>query len=119
MSNLVTKTGDYGVRKNILIGQESYYIALPCVVKGSANAVVKAGEPLVGDITKRDAGFTAGTADAVGINLHEVKLDADGKGNGTIVLAGCVDLLKLDEAVRTNVKTAALEKIIAVEGSAY
>ena len=117
---MVQKVDEYNVRKNILIGQESYYIALPCIVKGSANAVIKAGEPLVGDIEKRDAGFTAGTSSSVGINLHDVKLDADGNGNGTIVLAGCVDLLKLDDSVKTNIGTAKanLNKIIFVEGSA-
>ena len=118
MSNLVTKVGEYGVRKTILIGQDSYSITLPCIVKGTANTVVKAGEPLVGDIEKRNAGFTAGTSGAVGLNLHDVKLDADGNGNGTIVLAGCVDLLKLDATVKAHVKTAAVANIIAVEGSA-
>ena len=117
---MVEKVGTYGVRKTILIGQESYYIALPCVVKGTANSVVKAGEPLAGNISKRDAGFTASTSGAVGINLHEVKLDDKGNGNGTIVLAGCVDKLKLESDVVSNVETAAdsLPRIIFVEGSA-
>ena len=35
----------YGVRKTIMIGQDSFYIALPVKVSGSANAVIKAGEP--------------------------------------------------------------------------
>lgn len=117
---MVEKTGTYGVRKNILIGQESYYIALPCRVSGSAGSVIKAGEPLTGDISKRDTAFTASTSDAVGINLHDVKLDAQGNGNATIVLAGCVDKLKLEAGVKTNVEAAAadLERIIFVEGSA-
>lgn len=110
----------YVNRKTIMIGQDSYYIALPIVVSGSANTVIKAGEPLTGNIEKRDTAFTASTTGAVGINLHDVKLDANGKGNATLVIAGCVDLLKLDSAVKTNVDTAKddLTRIIFVEGSA-
>lgn len=119
MSNLVTKVGEYGTRKTILIGQESYYVALPCIVKGEANSVIKAGEPLIGDITKRDTGFEAGTSNAVGINLHDVKLDDAGKANGTIVFAGCVDLLKVDSTVAAHIKAAAINNIIAVEGSRF
>ncbi len=107
-------------RKTIMIGQDSYYIALPVVVSGSANTTIKAGEPLTGNIEKRDTAFTASTSSAVGINLHDVKLDGNGKGNATLVIAGCVDLLKLDDSVKANVQTAKsdLAKIIFVEGSA-
>jgi hypothetical protein len=117
---MVEKIGTYNTRKTIVIGQESYYIALPARFTGSANAVIKAGEPVTGDIENRDAGFSASTSNAVGIALHEVKLDADGKGNGTILLAGCVDLLKLDSTVASHVASAKsdLDKIIFVKGSA-
>lgn len=117
---MVEKVAEYGNRKTILIGQESFYIALPCVLSGSANGVIKAGEPLTGDITDRDTGFTASTSNAVGVNLHEVKLNASGKGNGTIVLAGCIDELKLDSTVAGHLETAAsdLKNIIVVKGSA-
>lgn len=117
---MVEQTGTYGVRKNILIGQESYYIALPAVVSGSANGVIKAGQPLAGDITKRDTAFTATSDAAVGICLHDVKLDAQGKGNATLVLAGCVDLLKLEAGVVTAIEAASgLDRIIFVEGSNF
>ena len=110
----------YVNRKTIMIGQDSYYIALPIVVSGSANGTIKAGEPLTGNIEKRDTAFTASTSSAVGINLHDVKLDANGKGNATLVIAGCVDLLKLADSVKANVQTAKsdLPRIIFVEGSA-
>lgn len=116
MINKVT----YVNRKTIMIGQDSYYIALPIVVSGTSNAVIKAGEPLTGDIEKRDTAFTASTSGAVGISLHDVELDANGKGNGTLVIAGCVDLLKLDSSVKSNIATAKedLNRIIFVEGSA-
>lgn len=121
MANLVKSTS-YSTPKNILIGQESYYIALPIVVSGSANATLKAGSALTGDITDRDTAFTVTSSSNVkGILLHDVVLDSDGKGNGTLVLAGCIDLLKLDSAIRsaiTSTIVGALPRIIFVKGSA-
>ena len=122
MANLVKKVGNYGTPKNILIGQESYYIALPIVVSGSANATLKAGSALTGDITARNTAFSVTTTNNVkGILLHDVVLDADGKGNGTLVLAGCIDMLKLDSAIQsalTSTIQSALPRIIFVKGSA-
>lgn len=117
---MVEKVNTYGMRKTIMIGQESYYIALSCRVSGTANSVIKAGQPLVGDIEKRDTAFTAGTSGAVGVNLHDIKLDNNGKGNATLVIAGCIDLLKLDSDVKNAVASAKadLPRIIFVEGSA-
>lgn len=122
MANLVKHSGSYSTPKNILIGQESYYIALPVVVSGSANATLKAGSALTGDITARDTAFSVTTTNNVkGILLHDVVLDADGKGNGTLVLAGCIDMLKLDSAIQsalTSTIQTALPRIIFVKGSA-
>ena len=120
MANMV-KSFDYGKnQKQILIGQDSYYIGLPIVLSGSANATIYAGQPLTGDIENRGTAFTASTSSAKGILLHDVVLDADGKGNGTLVLAGCVDLLKLEDDVVTAIGTAKsdLPRIIFVKGSA-
>lgn len=109
----------YGNRKTILIGQDSFYIALPIKVSGSANATVKAGEPLTGNVaTRLTTEFTAGTADAVGLLLHEVKLDKNGKGNGTLVVAGCIDKLKLESDVLAKVESVDIPNIIITEGSA-
>lgn len=122
MANLVKHSGSYSTPKNVLIGQESYYIALPIVLSGSANATLKAGSALTGDITDRDTAFTVTTAnDVKGILLHDVVLDADGKGNGTLVLAGCIDLLKLDSDIQSAITSTivnALPRIIFVKGSA-
>jgi hypothetical protein len=112
------KIGEFGTRKTIMIGQDSYYLALPVVVSGSANATIKAGQPLVGNILKRDTAYTAGTSGAVGMNLHDVKLDADGKGNATLVIRGCVDTLKLDSDMVTALTSANIAGIVLVEGSA-
>lgn len=111
----------FGNRKTILIGQDSFHIALPIMLSGTANTTIKAGEPLSGNLSKRlSTEFTASTTGAVGLLLHDVKLDAKGKGNGTIVAAGCIDKLKLDEDVVTKVETAksSLTNIIITEGSA-
>lgn len=115
---MVEKVGEYGVRKTILIGQETYYEALPVKLSGSANAVVKAGEPIIGDLKDRSTAFTVGTTNAVGINLHEVKLDANGNGNATCVFRGAVDVKKIDSTVATHIVTAAIPGIDLVEGSA-
>ena len=109
----------YMTRKTILIGQDSFYIALPIKVSGSANTTVKAGEPLTGNVaTRLTTEFTAGTEGAVGLLLHDVVLDASGKGNGTIVLAGCIDKLKLASDVLAKVESAKIANIIITEGSA-
>ena len=106
-------------QKQILIGQDSYFISLPIRVSGTAGQTILAGQPLSGDIKNRDAEFAAGS-EAVGILLHDVVLDTDGKGNGTIVLAGCVDLLKLEESIQGAIEGATgLDRIIFVKGSAY
>lgn len=112
------KKETYGNRKFILVGQDSYYIALPVKLSGSANATIKAGQPLVGNLaTRLSTEFTAGTSGAVGISLHDEVLDANGKGNGTILVAGCVDKLKLDSAMVTAIGSASLSNIILTEGS--
>lgn len=115
------ETTVYGNRKTILIGQDSFHIALPVMLSGDANATIKAGEVLKGDLEKRiSTAFTVGTDNPTGLLLHEVKLDKDGKGNGTIVVAGCIDKLKLDSEVVANIETAKdnLPNIIITEGSA-
>ena len=117
---MITKT-TYGNRKTILIGQDSYSITLHVKLSGTANATIKAGEPLKGDLkTRLSTEFTANTTGAVGLLLHDVTLDEKGKGNGTILVAGCVDKLKLDSTVATNIETAkaTLTNIIVTEGSA-
>lgn len=120
MANLVKHSGSYSTPKNILIGQESYYIALPVVVSGSANATLKAGSALTGDITDRDTAFEVSAENVKGILLHDVVLDSDGNGNGTLVLAGCIDLLKLDAEIQASISAVSsqIPRIILVKGSA-
>lgn len=137
MANLVAKES-YGVDKHILIANDSYLVSLPAQVTNTGltagddgKKILKAGTPLAGDITKRDTAFkkatttkgssgASDTSDATAILLHDVDV-TDGANNATIVLAGCVDLLKLDTATKALIDTAtkrALSRIIFVEGSA-
>ena len=109
----------YGNRKTILISQDSYHVALPVKLTGDANAVLKAGQPLVGSLASRlSTEFTAGTSSSTGVLLHEVKLDSNGKGNGTIVIVGCIDKLKVDSSIATAITSANIDGIKLVEGSA-
>ena len=124
-NKVVTQT--YGApEKHILIANDSYMVTLPAIIKAtgvSAGAdgkkIVKAGTPVYGDIEKRDSGFAISGDTAAGVVMHDVDVTA-GDENGTLVIAGCVDLLKLDDSVKTAVASAKanLPRIIFVEGSA-
>lgn len=128
---LVNKT-EYGIRKDIVIGVESYYIALPAQVTNTGisadsegKKILRAGTPVSGDITKRDTAFvkastSGGASNATAIVLHDVDV-TEGANNATIVLAACIDTLKLDtdtKALITSEVKTALPRIIFVEGSA-
>ena len=127
MANKITSTTYGAPEKHILIANDSYMVTLPAIIKATGveagsdgKKVVKAGTPLYGDIEKRDSGFAiSGAGNPVCVLMHDVDVTA-GDENGTIVLAGCVDLLKLDASVRTAVASvkANLPRIIFVEGSA-
>lgn len=130
MANKVVTTTYSGPDKHILIGNDSYMLTLGAIIKATGvsagtdgRKIVKAGTPLYGDIEKRDTGFTIAGAEGaspVCVLLHDVDVTA-GDENGTIVIAGCVDLLKLETSVKTALTSsvkAALSRIIFVEGSA-
>lgn len=129
MANKVVNTTLGAPEKHILIANESYMVTLGGIIKNTGvsagtdgRKVVKAGTPLYGDIEKRDTGFTIAGAEGakpVCVLLHDVDVTA-GDENGTIVIAGCVDLLKLETSVRTAIASvkADLPRIIFVEGSA-
>ncbi len=128
MANKIVKETYGAPEKHILIANDSYMVTLPGIIKATGvsagtdgRKVVKAGTPVYGDIEKRDTGFTvsAESGNPVAVVMHDVDVTA-GDENGTIVIAGCVDLLKLDADVRTAVASAKanLPRIIFVEGSA-
>lgn len=126
MANMV-KSESYGVEKHILIANNSYMATLGArisdagVTAANGKKIVKAGTPLYGNIEKRDTAFTvSGEGSVSAILLHDVDV-TEGASNGTLVLAGVVDLLKLESDVKTKITSAvktALPRIIFVEGSA-
>lgn len=130
MANKIIKETFNAPEKHILIANDSYMVTLPGIIKATGvtagtdgKKIVKAGTPVYGDIEKRDTGFTiSGSqgANPVAVVMHDVDVTA-GDENGTIVLAGVVDLLKLETSVQTALTSAikaALPRIIFVEGSA-
>lgn len=132
MANKVVKETFGAPEKHILIANNSYMVTLGAQVTNTGvtadadgKKILRAGTPLAGDITKRGTAFvkattTEGVSNATAVLLHDVDVTA-GAENGTIILAGCVDLLKLDTATKalvTSAVTTALPRIIFVEGSA-
>jgi len=132
MANKVVKETFGAPEKHILIANNSYMVTLGAQVTNTGitadadgKKILRAGTPLAGDITKRGTAFvkattTEGVSNATAVLMHDVDVTA-GAENGTIVLAGCVDLLKLDTATKALVTSAvvsALPRIIFVEGSA-
>lgn len=118
----------YGVEKHILIANNSYMVTLPAQVTNTGvdvdsdgKKILRAGTPVTGNIEKRGTAFTKTNGNtAKAILLHDVDV-TNGASNATIVLAGVVDLLKIDSTtaalITSDVKTA-LPRIIFVEGSA-
>lgn len=114
MANLV-KTETYGApQKQILLADELAFrigaiIGDTGVTATNGRKVVKAGTPLKGDLLERNTAFVVSSADANVVLLHDVDV-TDGQANGTIVVGGYIDLLKLDDDVQAliteEVKTA-------------
>ena len=119
------KSQSYGNRKEILIAPELAF-SIGCVVSGAeieavnGRKILKAGTPVGGAdvLTNRQAVLSKNTEAPVGIVLHDVDV-TDGDENATLVLKGQVDLLKLDEDVKTLVNTAKakLTDIIFMNGN--
>ena len=128
MANKVVKTTLGAPEKHILMANDSYLVTLGAQVTNTGvdadsngRKILRAGTPLAGDIEKRDTAFTKTNGNtARAILLHDVDVTA-GAENATIIIAGCVDLLKIDattkELITSNVK-GAVPNIIFVEGSA-
>lgn len=71
--------------------------------------VVRAGTPLTGDLTARETAFTAANADGsdvVGILLHDVIVTDTKNGNGTLLLAGMVNVDRIDSTTAAKLNAA-------------
>lgn len=116
----------YGADKNILIAPELAF-TIGCVV-GNAGVdaneqgkkIIKAGTP-VGNATnvlKNRQTVLTTEGNAQGVVLHDIDVTS-GNANATLVVAGYVDLLKLDADVVEKVETAeaTLTKITFMKGA--
>lgn len=113
-TGITTKEGM--TRKTILVDEKNS-TAFSCKISNTgvdadANGkkIVKAGTPVVGDLTLRDTPFTVATGDdATGIILHDVDVTA-GVANSQVVVFGFIDISKLESDVVTkltvNIKKA-------------
>lgn len=118
----------YGADKNILIAPELAF-TIGCIVSDTGAGVVatddgrkiiKAGTPVGGATNVLENRQTVLETDgtAQGVILHDVDV-TEGNNNATLVVAGYVDLLKLEDSVLALVETAKgnLPKITFMKGA--
>lgn len=125
MSNLIKQT-NYGVAKDILIAPELMF-SIPVQVTNtgvSANdngrKIIKAGTPVGGDtnvlLNRNTVLAVANGATAQGIVLHDVDV-TEGQENATMLVAGYVDINKIDTDARPSADAqTALTKITFMKG---
>ena len=131
MARNMVETQEYGApQKQILIADELAFTIGAKILnvwtsEKNGKKIVKAGTPLGGNLLKRDAGFDVAmfsgddnSSNAVAVLLHDVDV-TDGAANGTIVIGGYIDILKLEDEVQTQLKShaKALTHIVLLEGS--
>lgn len=116
-------TISYEGDKFILIAPENA-TTLPCRIGGTAGSTIKAGTPLAGDLLARNTAFTESTAQTtpVAVLLHDVTIPTGETAvNGTIIIEGTVDVLKLDSVtaakITATVATALAGRIYFVKGA--
>lgn len=121
------KSKDYANEKQILIAPELAF-TIGCLVGNTGvdadengKKIIKAGTPVGGTtsvLTNRQTVLTKGASNAQGVVLHDVDV-TDGDGRATLVVAGYVDIYKLDADVVSIVSdaTATLTKITFLNGS--
>lgn len=107
--------------KYILIAPENA-TTLPCRIGGTAGSTIKAGTPLKGDLLNRDTAFVAEATAPNCVLLHDVTIPTGATAeNGTIIIEGTVDVLKLDSVtsalITSTVVTALDGKIYFVKGA--
>ena len=120
MANLVKKQSFGGPDKQILIAEDSFKVTLGAVIAATGavtvgdKKIIKAGTPVKGDLKDRNTAFAKEAATPNAIVLHDVDV-TNGENNGTIVVAGAIDLNRLDadvaELITSQVETA-LSKIV-------
>lgn len=123
MANMIKKQEFGGPNKQILIAEDSYKVTLGAVISDTGaeevdgKKILRAGTPVKGDLKARTTAFTKEANAPTAVLLHDVDV-TNGKANGTIVVAGVVDLNRLDAttaALITETVETALPKIIFIK----
>ena len=102
----VIKTVASNITQILFNTQNFISVSIVCGDTGiTANAdgkkVIPAGTPMKGSIQARGTAFTKGDDEtAVGVLLHDVDVTYQGKGNGTLLLFGAVNLDRLDSTTK-------------------
>lgn len=121
------KSNSYSNEKQILIAPELAF-SIGCLVNNTGvdadstgKKIIKAGTPVGGAtsvLTNRQTVLSVNTEAPQGVVLHDVDV-TDGDNRATLVIAGYVDLYKLDDDVVTKVTAASanLSKITFLNGS--
>lgn len=116
MANLVKSQVFGGPDKQILIAEDSFKVTLGAVIAATGavtvdgKKIIKAGTPVKGDLKDRTTAF-AKEADAPNaIVLHDVDV-TNGANNGTIVVAGAIDLNRLDADAAELITATVEEKL--------
>lgn len=116
MANLVKSQVFGGPDKQILIAEDSFKVTLGAVIAATGavtvdgKKIIKAGTPVKGDLKDRTTAF-AKEADAPNaIVLHDVDV-TNGENNGTIVVAGAIDLNRLDADAAELITATVEEKL--------
>lgn len=80
-------------------------------VTENGRKIVKAGTPLMGDLTNRSAAFTAAADTAVGVLLHDVDV-TNADANAALLIWGFVNLDRVDTATKAKL-TAGIKTSLA------
>lgn len=119
-------TVTYGTDKDIRLFPE-VCVEIPCIVGNTGviagadgRKVIKAGTP-VGSATNvfenRQTVLSTDDTNAIGVLMHDADVTA-GNANVSVLIAGYVDLLKLDESVTiTEGAKTALTRIVFMKGA--
>ncbi len=103
-------------------------VEIPCIVDDTGvvagadgKKIIKAGTPVgsaVNVFENRQTVLSDGGANAIGVLMHDTDVTA-GKANVSVLIAGYVDLLKLEADVieKVNAAKATLTRIVFMKGA--
>lgn len=122
----IVKSANYTTPKTILIAPE-VAVAFPVIVSNAGvsadengRKIIKAGSAIGGStnvlMNRQTALAKVADATAQGLLLHDVDV-TDGNGNGTILIAGYVDVNKIaEDTIPAEEVQTALSRIVFMKG---